>query len=222
MKAPALQLLALLIVWGAAQGEPVPAANPAHAQAVVEFNPYVPEDFSSDDQFFKFKWYTFSQRQLAFMASMEFDEERFRKYLRAKWPIQKLTEYARNTPQERLPRKVGYNAGSTFKTDVYQGLKHGFDSLDVFVFDQYGHSIAPHQEHHSNADGTRDEIKRWAWLISMKKGKKIWSIQCELPNREFDKQKAGQPGAGQPAAQPRDEAPVKDQPTPPTPKDAPR
>ena len=189
MKAISAQLLAFLIVLGAVQGEPVPAANPAHAQAVVEFNPYVPEDFASDDQFFKFKWYTFSQRQLEYVASMEFDEERFGGYLRTKWSIQKLTEYARNTPQGRLPMKVGYNAGRSFNIDVYRGLKHEFDSLEVYVFDQYGHSIAPHQEHHSNADGTRDEIKRWAWLISMKKGKKSWSIQSALPNREFDKQK---------------------------------
>jgi hypothetical protein len=197
----------------------VPAVHPASAPAVADFNPYVPEIFDSDDQFFKFKWYTFSQRQLDYLASREFDEEQFRKYLLTKWPIEKLTEYARDTPQERLPRKVGYNAGRFLTIEVYKGLKHKFESLEVTVFDQYGHSIALHQQHHSNADGTRDEIKRWAWLISMKKGKKVWFIQSELPNREFDKQKEEQPTSCQTATKPADKDHAEVESQTPTPKE---
>lgn len=180
MKVFTLISCAVLLVSVAAKADP-------NEGAAKKFDAYIPEVFTADDDTFDFKWYRFSQRQLDYIASRSFDEEKFAKFLKKKWPIEKLQEYAKKTPQSRLPSKVGYGGGRFFTVHIYGESEHEFDSISVTVFDQYQNSIALDQLHHSNKDGTRDEIKRWGWLISMKKGRKSWSIQAELPNHLFDK-----------------------------------
>ena len=164
--------------------------DPDKAEVVENFHPYVPEKFSHMDRDFQVKCFTFSQRQLDYVAARDFDEERFVRYLLATWPIEKLTEFTEDTPQERLPRKVGRNAARHLEIDVYQGLKHKFDSVSVIVEDQFGYSIRADQSFRADADGTIDEVVRWSWVICVKKGRKVWHLQGELPNRKFDKKRA--------------------------------
>ena len=117
--------------------------------------------------------------------------------------------------------QTGYNGSTCFSVEPYNGLTHRFDSLMVTVFDRYGNSTILNGLH-SDSKGGRNDLKRWAWMISIKKGKKTWSTQALLPNHEFEKKKAEQPGPAQPATQPADKPPVKDQPSPPTSKVSPR
>jgi hypothetical protein len=152
-----------------------PAQAPLDARkenVKLNINPYVPEQLNGVDPNFKVNSYIFSQRQLDYVASREFDEEKFIKYLVTKWPIEEIIEYTRNTRQERLPRKVGRNAGKYLEINVYQGAKHPFDSVIVSVADQYGCTIAPNKSFHADSEGKVHEIARWSWVITVHKGRK--------------------------------------------------
>ena len=182
-----LCLCTLITPATAQQRNPAKEAKSPKTPVKKDFTPYIPEIFAGNDQHSGFKDYEFSQRQLDYIASRSFDQKKFTNYLKKKWSIEKLTEYTKKTPHSRLPNKVGYNAAKFIDVDVYKGTKHRFDSLQVTVYDQYGHLITPEQRYSSNKDGTIDEIKRWAWSLSIEKGRKSWSIQSELPNQRFDK-----------------------------------
>jgi hypothetical protein len=163
--------------------------DPDKAEVAENFHPYVPETFSHMDRDFHVKCFTFSQRQLDYVAARDFDEDRFTRYLLATWPIEKLTEFTKDTPQERLPRKVGCNAGRYLEIDVYQNQKHKFDSVSVSVADQYGYSILADRSFRADADGTINEVLRWSWVICVKKGRKVWHLEGDLPNLKFEKKR---------------------------------
>ncbi len=138
---------------------------------------YVPEEISRTNDGTTGR---FSERQIKHMDSNMLTEEVFLKYIHARFPGDKLDDFATkdNLSSPMTQNLVGNLCFEKF-FKLYKDKSIGYDDVYVYVVENDYKNMVLHNSLINDWD-------RWSYSFNISRGKEIWCIIGNLPNEIMD------------------------------------